>query len=253
MKQPLKRISTSIFVTAFLISLMGIRSAWAVVGMAEGLDEFQRIDLEVFQDNLIHEEKREQLDEADNLAATLKKKEKELGELDESDRDFLTLEVEYLRQQLLELPKRDRFRVEANGTYVYDSNIARRQLRSEKGDSLFTSNGTGVIDLSGKKTDFEYEISGGKQWNIVYSEQDDWQIENRLRYRRKMFTKIEHSWQGAVRKHNSKTIEIDNNKVRWDFSTASAWNYRFSPKLSLNADYSVNKRLFRQEAFDQDS
>jgi len=201
----------------------------------------------------VHEERRTQLELSDDVVTSLQKKREEMEASGGELREVLEDEIEILKAQLLILPKRDRLGLELSGDAKYDSNISRRIPRQEKGDSVLDARSSTLIDLSGKKTDFRFEFGWRKQWNIVFSEKDSWQVEERLRYRRKYFKKISHSSNSRISRHNSKTNEIDENKIRWDFINQMAMNYPFSRKLSLNLDTQSTKRLFRQEAFDQDS
>lgn len=218
-------------------------TAWAVVGQAERYNEFEEEKLKEFQQTLIQEE----------TATQLKKLEAEKKVVEKGKEASMDDEVEKLRMELLTLPKRKRFQGETFGSYKYNSNNIRAPLQRAKGDSVFDARGTGVIDLSGKKTEFKLVTEGGKHWNWIKSENDEVFIAQSLNYRRKYFKKIHHSVQYRVGRHNSKTPEINGDKIRWDFGMNNSYNYPMSSKFSTNSTWTANKRLFRQEAFDEDS
>ena len=115
----------------------------------------------------------------------------------------------------------------------------------EKGDSVFNVDSSILLDLSGKKTDFRFDLVYKRQWNIVFSEKDEAQMEERLRFRRKYFKKVSASSNSRIARHNSKSIEIDENKIRWDLDNQLSINFPFSRKLSLNADWSGPCRFGR--------
>jgi hypothetical protein len=240
-----------------IVLLVGGNRVYAVVGQAERFDEVREAELKEFEEALVTEEKKEQsrkeMEEAEAIQKTLKEKEKERAEAKGEEKEMIEEEVKLLKKQLLGLPKRDRFHIGLSGDYTYDSNIDRRVPRQEKGDSIFNLNGNIEMDLSGKKTDFRAEVSGGKQWNIKFSEKDFWMMEERIRYRRKYLKKISHGVHSRVSRYNEKTIEIDNNRTRWDSNQQTSLNYLLTRKFSLNGDFSLSHRLFTQEVFDQDS
>ncbi len=233
--------------------IAGMPSAWAVVGQAEQLDPFVEQDLREYHENLVNEESSQRLLKSDELKTTLKNKEKQLRSLQGADSEEVNQEIEDLKRQLLSLPKRDRFQIELVEDFKYDSNIQRRIIRDEKGDSVFESTGTALFDLSGRKTDLRFELAGKKQWNIHFSENDTWLIEERLRSRRKWFKKLQASANSIFTRTNSKTVEIDAAKIRYDTGNQISVNYPFSQKLSFNSTFGLSKRIFPQEAFDQDS
>lgn len=238
---------------AFSANLIFVQDVLAVVGKAVGLSEFEEQDLNDFHAKLIDEERSQVLNKYDDinriLALQQASQTNEGVELEEA----LKRDIEILKTQLLSLPKRDRIRYELRGDYSYDSNISRGVPRQEKGDSVFNQDTTILLDLSGKKTDFRFDLGLKKQWNIHFPERDEWQVEERLRFRRKYFKKVLVSSNSRIARNNTKTIEIDENKIRWDFNNQMAINFPVSKKLGLNLDMSSQKRLFRQEAFDQDS
>lgn len=226
----------------------------AVVGEAERFDEFEEAALEEFQEALYNEEKLTELDEEEDYLEILNMKNEQLKNEEDADiRKVLEEDLEALKSQLLQMPTRDKFQLEINGDYAYDSNISRQVPRSEKGDSVFNAGSTATFDLSGKKTDLRFELAAKRQWNIIFSEKDQLVLEERLRTRRKFFSRLNTSVNSRAARTNTKTIEIDNNKIRYDLNNQMSFNFPFSKKLSLNASFASVKRLFPQEAFDQDS
>lgn len=219
--------------------------AWGIVGQAEEYSEAEQEDLDEFQRNLNMEEQQRQLTSLQMRTNLAQASGQKTEEFDRSLRD--------LQSQLLELPSRRRIRFEANGKYQFDSNITRGFHPLEKDDSLFDTDGTVLFDLSGKKTDLRWELNSGRHWSWEFPEGDFWTAEERLRYRRKYFKKLQHSAQSRIARHSSKTVEINTNKIRWDSVQITAMNYPITPKLSFNLDLNSNIRTFTQEAFDQDS
>lgn len=229
------------------------RQGMAYVGRAERFDEFKEEDLEEFHDELVHEEKRDQIERSDQLQKTLKFRKKEMGAAEGEEKKVMDEEIQRLQKELLRLPKRDRFRMALEGEAKYDSNIIRERPTQDKGDTVFDAGGNVEFDLSGRKTDLRFEVRGAKQWNIHFSEKDFLDVEERLRFRRKFFKKMTNSFQSRLARHSEKTIEMDDKKIRWDSVQNKTLNYAFSRKLSLNAEFEQTKRLFTTEAFDQDS
>lgn len=232
------------------------KNSYAVVGQAERFDEFREEELNEFHESVLREERKaggEEVADETDIAEELFMKEELLRAAQGEEKQMIEAEIENLKRELLVFPKKDRFKVELTGTHLYDNNINRNNLRQEKGDSVFTAGATGLFDISGRKTDLRYEAAITRQWNYEFSTKDSWQVENRLRYRRKYFKKLQHSLNAKLTRDNTKTVEIDNNKIRWDSNNQTSFNYALSRKFSANLDLSNTKRLFRQEAFDQDS
>ena len=146
----------------FAASVFFPSPSFAVVGQAERYDEFKEQDLKDFHDDLTKEETKAQLERADQMRETLKAREGETAKAKGLEREALSREMETLKKELLQLPKRDRFRFEADGKYRYDSNIERRPIREEKGDSVFNAGSAALFDLSGRKTDLRFEVEGKK-------------------------------------------------------------------------------------------
>lgn len=234
----------------FLAGLGFTPQALAIVGQAERYDPFKQEDLDIFQQNLMNEEKQrsgssQMQKNFQDLAAAQRE-----GEADGTGTDQ---ELQDFQRELLTLPKRDRVRFEAQGAHTYDSNVIRAVPRQEKDDSFFDTQGATLFDLSGKKTDLRFEVNGGKHWSVEFPEGDTWTAGERVRYRRRYFKKIQHSWQSAISRNSSKSVEINAQKVRWDSSQNSTYNYPLTKKFSINLDTNSNMRTFTQEAFDQDS
>jgi|GEM_PF-1114701 len=221
-------------------------SAYAVVGMAERYDEFKEKDLEQFHQSLTAEEDGQQRERSLDIMETVKFPSTE----QQQDHDK---ELESLKKELLRLPNRDRFKLGLDGQYTFDSNILRAPPRQSNSESSFDTNGFTLFDFGGKKTDLRFEVRSGKQWNIQFPKSDFWTVEERIRYRRKYFKKITHSAQSRIARHSSKTVEIDEKKIRWDSQQNSVFNYAFSRKFSTNLELDANKRLYTTEPFDQDS
>ena len=249
------RLRLELKVTAVILSagLLCPDLGYAVVGQAERFDEIEESELQEFHQGLTNPKLAEQLDQADETMKTIKKKKVDLSKSGEVITEQTTKELEDLKRQLLSLPKRDRFRTEVTGAYQYDSNIARKPLRQEKDDSVMDVKPTILFDLSGRKTDLRLEFGASRQWNVEFPEKDSWQADERLRYRRKYFKKLTSSGNSIISRNNSKTVEINEPKIRWDLNNQSALNWAFSRKLSMNFTMGSSKRYFPQEAFDQDS
>ena len=236
-----------------LFLLVFEKSGRAIVGQAERYDEFKQEDLDEFHDNLVHEEKKQQFDRADDASRMLRLKQKQFDKTEGVEKVVFEKDIEQLKKELLSLPKRDRFRFEQDAQYSFDSNINRNPINSEKSDSVLDASDAFLIDLSGKKTDLRLESRAGKQWNIKFPKKDFWLGEERIRYRRKYLKKITHSFQSMIRRHNSKTVEMNDRKVRWDAQQNTSFNYLVSRKFAVNSEFEMVKHLFTTEAFDQDS
>ena len=234
-----------------ILFLSGSKPAQAVVGEAEQYDPFQQEALEGFHKALLLEDKGR--DKVQESLQELEQKEKELKKAKGEKKDALTKEIENLKQQILKIPQRKRFGIELNGQQLYESNVERRTIHYEKGDSIFDVKPTVLFDLSGRKSDLRFDLSGGKQWNIKFPTKDFWEGSERIRYRRKYFKKITHSVNSRIARHSSKTVEINQTRVRWDSNQVNAVNLALSRKFSLNNDTSLVHRYFTHENFDQDS
>jgi len=246
------------FLAVSLIAAMLVTSAprtgFAVVGQAEEFDRFEWDNLETFQDSLIEEERMQVFDEDSSMQELLRLESKKLKEkgAEEGSAEYVA-EMEEIKRQLLNIPEPDRIGFELNGSWDYDTNQARAVPRQEKGDTNFNLSPTVRFDLSGKKTDLRFDVSGGKFWSIHFPTQDMYLVEERLRFRRNFFKKTSVSANSRLARTETQTIEIDSNKIRWDQQQDLVVNYAFSPKLSLNMETNFIKRYFSQEAFDQDS
>lgn len=238
-----KRIFETYRAFAWTLLLLGVSlpRAFAVVGQAERYDPFEQERLELYQEKILAEEK----------AVTMQMLELKGDPASQTD-DF-NAELDALKESLLEMPKRDRIKMGVDGKYTFNSNVNRDVPGKQKSDSVFDLAGFVEFDLGGKKTDLRFELNGAKQWNIEFSNSDFWKVEERIRYRRKYFRKLNHSFQSAIARHSERTIEIDSKKVRYDSNQNTILNYAFSRKLSFNLDLNSQKRLFTTEAFDQDS
>jgi hypothetical protein len=220
--------------------------AFAVVGQAEQYDPIKQDELADFQTALNDEQRSMQLKALEMRQGLNVAK----GSKDET----LDRELADLQRQLLQIPKRNRFKMELTSKYQYDSNINRAiPGPGMKNDSLFDSDGALLFDLSGKKTDLRFEVAGGKHWDKEFPEQDFWQGEERIRYRRRYFKKLQHSFQSRLARASNKTIELNSNKIRWDSSQQTSYNLPITRKLSLNTDFNSSMRYFSQEPYDQDS
>jgi hypothetical protein len=237
----------------FCASVLFPPPLYAAYGRAERYDEFKEADLQEYHDRLLSTESLvESVSDPKQLAA-LQAKEASLKQLSGEDREDVEAQIEDLKQQLLQLPKRDRFAVQLSGGYVYDSNSNRDIPEQENDDSNFATDATLLFDLSGKKTDLRFEVAGGKQWSYEYPEKDSWVVEERLRVRRKYFKKISHAGHSKISRHNSKSIEINGEKIRWDSQQNQSFNYTMTRKLSINSEFASSQRYFAHETFDQDS
>ncbi|MCB9800110.1 MAG: hypothetical protein H6757_05070 [Candidatus Omnitrophica bacterium] len=223
---------------------------------AEKLDLFKEEALMEFQENLIAEEKTQEQRQLDSTVAldALDSLNAKSETVPQSGQETITKEeIELLKRKLLGVQKKDLFEFGVDGDYSYTTNVNGAVPRKEKGDSQWNSTANTQINLSGKKTDIRFELRGTKNWNLKQSINDSWQVEERLRSRRRFFKKTNVSMNSRIARNNSKTLEIDNNRIRYDLSNQATINYAFTPKISLNADLSGQKTVFLQEAFDQDS
>ncbi len=173
-------------------------AAYAVVGQAEEYSLEDRESLTEFHDTIVFEEQRKQMESSENIAETLKQKKAELEQVKGEERDVLSAEIETIKRQLLQIPKRDRLKIELMGSHTFDSNVNRKPYQEEKGDSIFDSTATAYFDLSGKKTDLRFDVAGQKQWNVIFSEKDTLEMSETLRYRRRYFKKVLHSKQSRI-------------------------------------------------------
>lgn len=243
-----------------IVISLGITSrAEAVVEYnSEKLDQFQEEDLVEFQKNITREERKKQLLDAEEALRAMNALDKASAKVpqtasEETAESLTKDQIAELRQKLLGVQKKDRWRFGVDGDHSYNSNNNGATPRNEKGDHQWNLTGNVQYNFGGKKTDMGLELRGTKNWNLINSTNDTWQVEERLRSRRKFFKKTNVTANSRIARHNSKTLEIDSNKIRWDASNQMSTNYAFSPKLSLNLDAASQKRLFLQEAFDQDS
>jgi hypothetical protein len=227
-------------------------AASAVVGRAEEFDPFEWENLIEFQDGLAREEGPELARQniGDQLMSLDAQKAEAATAEEKADYDAI---IKSLQQQILNIPKPDRFRFEISGDYRYDTNVIRAIPGQEKDDSIFNADGTLLIDLSGRKTDLRLETVVGKLWDIEFPTSDMMRLEERVRYRRRYFRKISHSSNFRFAKTDTKTIEINRDKIRLDAQWQNSINYAFSPKLSLNLDNNYSRRVFTQKPFTKDS
>ncbi len=235
------------------------RTAEAVVGQAEEYDPFKAGQLEEFHQDLLGEEQRRQMEQADAFLAgddthakTPPSAGEEGGAAVETDLAVVQ-DVEKLKREILKIPPRDRFKFGLDGQHTFDSNIQRARPREEKSDHIFDTNGFVEFDAGGRKTDLRLEARLGKQWNLQFPESDFFLAEERIRYRRKYFKKITHSVQSRIARQSQRTVELNEKKVRWDSHQNTIFNYAFSRKLSINTEFNTVKRLYTTEPFDQDS
>ncbi len=238
----------------FLLSVAGAVRVQAVIEEnAEKLDVFKEEDLKEFQANLTQEEQLQQ-----NLKAEEKlKKMDNLGQAAQTAGDqgekLTKQQIEELRKKLLGVKKKDRLRFGLDGTYTYNSNNSGGGPGHEKPENQFNTRANTQFNFSGKKTEMGLELRGTKNWNIYKAINDSWQAEERLRSRRKFFKRINVNASSRIARNSAKTLEISSNKIRWDAANQMSTNFAFSRKLALNLDLNSQKRLFLQEAFDQDS
>lgn len=231
----------------FVLLVFHSREALAVVGYAEKYDEFKEEDLTEFHRSVLLEEQSTRASDAEGLEL-LDRAALNPGEEEEVDPEILKM-----RRELLQVPDRDRFKAGLDGQYTYDSNIGRRPFEEEKGDSVFDIKSFAEVDFGGKKTDLRFELRGAKEWNVQFPTSDFWLVEERIRYRRKYFRKLTHSIQSRIARTSSKTIEVNEKRIRWDSHQNTTMNYALSRKFSINTELEGIKRLYTTEPFDQDS
>jgi len=242
------------FFLFLMLAFCACGRVYAVVeSNAEQLDPFKEQDLKDFQEKLTAEEEEVQEVEAaktlksmDTLGRAAKTAEAQGDRLSKAD-------IEELRKKLLNVQKKDRWRFGLDGDHSYNTNNNGATPQHEKGDSQFNATANTEYNFGGKKTDMGLEVRGTKNWNIIASTNDTWQGEERLRSRRKFFKKTNVTANSRIARNASKTLEIDTNKIRWDANNQMSTNFAFSKKLSANLDLATTKRMFLQEAFDQDS
>ncbi len=236
------------------IGMAGMRPVYAAVEEnAEKLDQFKEEDLKSFQGSLVREEEVKQVRDANRTLKTMDKLDQAAQKAEDQGEILSKQQIEDLRKKLLGVQKKDRWRFGIDGDHSYTSNANGAVPRQEKGDHQWNATGNTQFNFGGKKTDMGLELRGTKNWNLINSTNDTWQVEERLRSRRKFFKKTNVSANSRIARNNSKTLEIDTNKIRWDAANQMSTNYAFSPKLAINLDLANQKRLFLQEAFDQDS
>lgn len=248
-----KKALSGAVICLFLQALFSPK-ALAVVGRAEEFDPFEMQNVMDFQKKMTMEETDSQFGSARDVMNRISELENQQKQATGKEQvEAYNLEIEELKRQILNVPKPDRFTFELLSDAQYLSNSNGARPTEEKDDTVFDVGPTFLTDLSGKKTDLRFELNGGKQWNVEFPEKDFWKAEERLRYRRNYFKKITVAANSRIARTSNKTVEIDDNKIRWDSTQNNTLNYAFSKKLSLNMDTTLSKRLFMQEAFDQDS
>jgi len=220
---------------------------------AEKLDEFKEQELKAFQSKLTAEEEKAEMIEAQKTLETMDKLGAAAKTAEAQGESLSKAEIEELRKKLLNVQKKDRWRFGLDGDHSYTTNNNGGTPQHEKGDSQFNATANTEFSFGGKKTDMGLELRGTKNWNIIASTNDTWQAEERLRSRRKLFKKTNVSANSRIARNASKTLEIETNKIRWDANNQMSTNFAFSRKLSANLDLATSKRVFLQEAFDQDS
>ena len=246
------RILSKAAAAGLILFVTAPKPAEAIVGKAEEYDPFEQEALEEFQRSLTLEDRGR--DKVQESLEALEKKQKEIKTAAKGKRkDSMEKEIESLKQQILKIPKRDRLLFEINGQHIYESNVERRTPHYEKGDSIFDLRPTAIVDLSGKKTDLRLELAGGKQWNIKFPVKDFWEGSERIRYRRRYFKKVHQAINSKIARHSSKTVEVNQTRVRWDSDQVHTVNLALSKKFSINNDTSLLHRQFTHENFDQDS
>jgi len=226
-------------------------TALAVVGNAEGFDRFTVEDLEDFHRFLLTEEKKygegkKNLKKYEQLMERYRK----LKEKGKSDVDQEQLKL--LKKEILSPPDRDRIQIQLGGDYTYQMNVERSSGQT-KGDSIYTLRTNVNFDVSGRKTNLQLESFFGKEWNYRFSEKDFFEMGERIRFRRPYFKKTNQTIQLNATRNSSKTSEIDASKVRWDLTARKTLNIPITRRLAINGEADFTKRLFIQEAFDQDS
>ena len=227
----------------------------AIVGQAEQFDPYEQEKLEDFHKTLVQEETLQ------TRGSTMSSSGKTLQQLKEQydnatgeEKDAVMEQMELLKRELLALPKRDRFKFETVSSYTLSSNATRSPIGEEQNDQIFLTSPAAVFDLSGRKTRLFYELGGGKQWSLQFPKNTDfWYVNSGLRYNRRYFKKVLTSANSSLLRHVSKSVEINQSRVRYDGYQQSSTQVPIFRKLSLNTDYSLANRYFPQEAFDQDT
>ena len=246
------------------ILFFGIPQAHAVVGKGEEFDRFTREALERFQEEQLAEEAAakkvktpEQTEGERKKAMTaqlmIEEKKAALKNVSGAEKKALKKELEQYQKELLQFPKKDRFRWGGDFNTTYDDNPARTNIHREKGDTTFQFNPFAQFDLGGRKTDLRFELRGGKQWHIKKPEQDLYNVEGNLRFGRKILPKTLLSLNDRLSRESTRTVNMDDPRIRWDNVHRAAFNYAFSPKLSINFETDYSRRDFPHENFDQDS
>ena len=249
-----ERFAAGLLIGIYVMTVAVMPEAKAVVEEnAEQLNPFKLADLEEFQEKLTKEEEAEQTAQSAETLAKMKSLDQAKVQAEQQGDTLTKSEIEELRKKLIGIKKKDRFRFGLDGDHTYNSNNNGATPHHEKDDNQFNAGGNVQYNFGGKKTDLGLEVRGTKNWNLINSTNDSWQGEERLRSRRRFFKKMNTSANSRIARNSSKTLEIESNKIRWDAANQASVNYAFSPKLALNLDLSSQKRMFLQEAFDQDS
>ena len=238
------------------MSFMSFSStSFAVVGQAERFDRFEELQLDKFQKELLEEESLYTYDQQDSPEARrLRQIREKLKEVQsEAEEDLLLEEVDTLKRQILNLPKRDRFKMYLDATATQSSNASRLRIGEENSDTTFSASKSMVFDLSGRRTGLGISFGAGRSWSHQFPAQDSSNLSGNINYNRRYFKKLQHSLGSTIQRHKSKTNEIDDDKLRWDADQTTSLNFPLTRKVQLNSTFNLSHRQFTQEAFDQDS
>ncbi|MDP3919939.1 MAG: hypothetical protein Q8R76_03935 [Candidatus Omnitrophota bacterium] len=227
--------------------------AYAVSGNAEQFDPLVAENLREFHEDLAAEEKPEGAHTEAEVMEMIEQRKNQSSEGDATDKDTIDHQLEELQKELLNVPKRDRFKMGGDSSFSYTNNYNRAPHGQVDGDSVVETTVYGLVDFGGRRTELSYELRGERNWHVHHQNDNYNTIEQRIRYRRQFFRKLRHSIQSRLSRNSQRTIEVDDDKIRIDSLNRTIMDYEFSRKLSLSTELEFNKRLFTTEPFDQDS
>ncbi|MBI4115781.1 MAG: hypothetical protein HY447_04300 [Candidatus Omnitrophica bacterium] len=224
-----KKLTWTVLLTVFFFKVLGIEftQAWAEITQ----DREKELAMET---QVLLEEKKAGVEEAAS-----------------EDQEALREELQEIQKSLLRFPKKDRFRFGGDFTYTYDTNASRRPVQQEEGDSLFTLQPFGQIDVGGRKTKLNFEFRQGRDYNAKRPENDIFFLEMRDRFARKFAKKISVSLNDRLRRQSQRVTEIDTKRVQWDYSNQATVTYQLSRKMVVNLGSSYTRQEFPHENFDQ--
>ncbi len=166
--------------------------------------------------------------------------------------ELLRQELKVLQKELLQFPKKDRFRLNQDTHYTYDSNPDRTRIHGhEKGDSTFKINPSAEVDLGGRKTDLRVEYRWDRIYNVKRPGSDTFNQETTVRFNRKILPKTTLTLNDRLSRSSVRVVGRDNKKIGWDNAHRQTLSYDLNPKISLNLDSNFTRSYFPAEADDE--